>query len=207
MTEHELREIEVRHRAATPGPYRWRGNAGGYDLHLRTRDHGGYYVMGFRRWGWSRAEPVFLGAQPVYADGRWQRDEAVVWAPDDADAAYDQRVQQNSSGSQRGYPYTTGRPLTEARQAATAHLGLTPAHHYLRYEVGYRHDIMGIAHPDAIALERSWEDREALLAEVRRLRAALAAVRARVDVLAPAEVQEYAAAALDGTPESEVRRG
>jgi len=38
------------------------------------------------------------------------------------------------------------------------------------YEVPYRKDITGIAHPDAIALEHSWEDVAALLSEVDRLR-------------------------------------
>jgi hypothetical protein len=34
----------------------------------------------------------------------------------------------------------------------------------------YSHDVVGVDHPDAVALAKSWEDREALLAEVRTLR-------------------------------------
>lgn len=50
---------------------------------------------------------------------------------------------------------------------------MTDAKDLVEYEVPYRKDISRINHPDAIALERSWEDIQALLAEVDRLRAAL----------------------------------
>lgn len=44
----------------------------------------------------------------------------------------------------------------------------------LRYEVNYRDDVAGIDNPDAVALERSWEDVDDLLREVERLRGLLA---------------------------------
>ena len=47
----------------------------------------------------------------------------------------------------------------------------------LGFEVPYRRDFAGINHPDAIGLERAWEDREALLAEIGRLRGEVSDLR------------------------------
>ena len=64
-------------------------------------------------------------------------------------------------------------------------------------EIAARH---GAANGAFLAAARM--DVLALVAEVRRLRAALETVRDHVDMMAPAEVQEYAAAVLDGRTRS-----
>lgn len=45
--------------AHTPGPWEWFGNARNRDIYLATRHSGRRYVMGFRRWGMSGAQPMF----------------------------------------------------------------------------------------------------------------------------------------------------
>lgn len=47
---------EMKH---TPGPWAWFGNAGSNSLYLATTHSGRRYVMGFKRWGFSGAQPQF----------------------------------------------------------------------------------------------------------------------------------------------------
>ena len=42
----------------TPGPWLWIANAP-HDIYLATTHSGRRYVMGFRRWGFNGAQPVF----------------------------------------------------------------------------------------------------------------------------------------------------
>ena len=44
----------------TPGPWSWFGNAP-HDIYLATKHSGRTYVMGFHRWGFTGAQPVFRG--------------------------------------------------------------------------------------------------------------------------------------------------
>lgn len=106
----KLAEIRARHDAATPGPWRWRGNASSYDVHLRSIRSPLNVVLDYVRWG-------FQGCIPVFRDGG---------------------------------------VLTRARLVASA-----PHNAW---------DIVGIDHPDARAIEHSWEDIDWLLAEIGRLR-------------------------------------
>ena len=209
----KLTEIRARHAAATPGPHRWRGNASSYAVHLSTAWGGGYYVLGFQKWGMRYAQPTFLGTRVSRAE---RSESPFAWTPDAADTDYDRRVQSNMEAFPRktrkpapelpyptlsddpdtrayqervnrmleheqtthqrltgpdGYhPYVRSRPLNGYRERETGRSVITPANLYFKYEVGYRHDITGIAHPDAIAIEKSWEDREWLIGEVERLR-------------------------------------
>lgn len=43
----------------TPGPWAWFGNANSNSLYLATTHSGRRYVMGFKRWGFSGAQPQF----------------------------------------------------------------------------------------------------------------------------------------------------
>jgi hypothetical protein len=45
--------------AHTPGPWAWFGNANSNSLYLATTHSGRRYVMGFKRWGFSGAQPQF----------------------------------------------------------------------------------------------------------------------------------------------------
>lgn len=112
MTDEEFSEIEARHKAATPGPWRWFGHLPGKMLYLATVNRGRIYVMDFVRWGMRSAAPRF------------------------------------------NVPSETPELTTMHRADELAETG--------SYD-GYR---IGIPHPDAIALERSWEDVDTLLAHV-----------------------------------------
>ncbi|MBO9624136.1 MAG: hypothetical protein J7500_15620 [Sphingomonas sp.] len=46
----------------TPGPWSWFGNARNREIYLATTHSGRRYVMGFRRWGMSGAQPMFQPA-------------------------------------------------------------------------------------------------------------------------------------------------
>ncbi len=46
----------------TPGPWGWFGNANSNSLYLATKHSGRRYVMGFKRWGFSGAQPEFQPA-------------------------------------------------------------------------------------------------------------------------------------------------
>lgn len=48
--------METKH---TPGPWAWFGNANSNSLYLATTHSGRQYVMGFKRWGFSGAQPQF----------------------------------------------------------------------------------------------------------------------------------------------------
>lgn len=43
----------------TPGPWEWFGNARSNSIYLATTHSGRRYVMGFKRWGFSGAQPQF----------------------------------------------------------------------------------------------------------------------------------------------------
>ncbi|KQM37973.1 hypothetical protein [Sphingomonas sp. Leaf10] len=47
----------------TPGPWQWYGNARNREVYLATSHSGRRYVMGFRRWGMSGAQPMFQPAE------------------------------------------------------------------------------------------------------------------------------------------------
>lgn len=66
-----LDEIRERWAKATKGPWGWFGNTSCHDIYLATLDRGRVFVMGFRRWGLQRAQPVF----------RVQQGDAGVLAP------------------------------------------------------------------------------------------------------------------------------
>jgi len=106
-----LEEIRERHRRATPGPWRWRGNASSYDVHLRSLRSPLYVVLDYIRWGFQGCIPVF-------------RDEENI--------------------------------LRKAK--------LIPSAPHNAW------DIVAIDHPDARAIEHSWEDIDWLLHEVDELR-------------------------------------
>lgn len=52
----------------TPGPWSWFGNAGSNSLYLATTHSGRRYVMGFKRWGFSGAQPQFQPADRGLVD-------------------------------------------------------------------------------------------------------------------------------------------
>jgi hypothetical protein len=58
MTPERLAEIRARHNAATRGPYLWSGYGSACTISLDSVATGNE-VLSFRRWGFSRAQPVF----------------------------------------------------------------------------------------------------------------------------------------------------
>lgn len=60
----DLEAIRQRAEAATPGPWRWRGNVDSHSMYLAGRDPvwGITTVMDFQRWGMREAQPVFCVA-------------------------------------------------------------------------------------------------------------------------------------------------
>lgn len=54
-----LDEIKARAAAATPGPWRWRGNTDNRQIWLQTPRLCGMTIMDFERWGMQRAVPRF----------------------------------------------------------------------------------------------------------------------------------------------------
>lgn len=54
-----LAEIEARAAAATPGPWRWRGNTDVWSMRLQAPVRGALTVMDFVRWGMRNAAPRF----------------------------------------------------------------------------------------------------------------------------------------------------
>jgi len=54
-----LEEIRARAQAATPGRWRWRGNACGHFVSLVAIDRLADYVLSFRRWGLQGTVPWF----------------------------------------------------------------------------------------------------------------------------------------------------
>lgn len=59
MPMNSLADIVVK---ATAGPWFWYGNAGSKSLYLATTHSGRRWVMGFKRWGMSGAQPMFQPA-------------------------------------------------------------------------------------------------------------------------------------------------
>lgn len=51
-----MSDVPAKH---TPGPWSWFGNAGSNSIYLATTHSGRRYVMGFKRWGFSGAQPRF----------------------------------------------------------------------------------------------------------------------------------------------------
>jgi hypothetical protein len=121
--EERLAEIETRHSAATPGPWRWFGNLHAKSVYLATVNRGRIYIMDFVRWGMGSAAPRFN--------------------------------------------VPSEEPVLTTMQRADGLL-----------RTGWnRSDIVGIGHPDAVAIEYSWEDVDCLIADVRELKAQLSDVR------------------------------
>jgi hypothetical protein len=54
-----LAEIKTRAEAATPGPWRWRGNTDNRHIWLQTPRMGAMTIMDFVRWGMQQAVPRF----------------------------------------------------------------------------------------------------------------------------------------------------
>jgi len=59
MNDTRIDEIKARCDKATPGPWKWLVNKGCKDIKLVTVHSGNYYVMGFERWGFQQAQPIF----------------------------------------------------------------------------------------------------------------------------------------------------
>lgn len=134
MTE-RIAEITARHKAATPGPYRWIMRSKTRQCKLVTDHSGQYYVMEFERWGMQDACPTF-------------------------------QTYEKYDGPIKG---RHGTGMVRAEKLAKPIGGLA-------YRIGHEEYI---DHPDAIALEKSWEDIDYLLsqlaakeAEIERLREA-----------------------------------
>lgn len=76
MTGIDLEAIRARAEAATPGPWGWFGNTAAHIAYLSSFRWGRQFVMGFKRWG-------MTGAQPTFVDGRsWaDTDDGLKFAP------------------------------------------------------------------------------------------------------------------------------
>lgn len=60
MTDEDLKAIEDRAAAATPGPWEWYGNTKYTgNFYLSTKNRGRIFVMDFVRWGMRGAQPRF----------------------------------------------------------------------------------------------------------------------------------------------------
>lgn len=60
-----LAAIAERAAAATPGPWRWRGNLTAKGIELRSIARGRCTVMDFVRWGMQAATPRFIDAEKI----------------------------------------------------------------------------------------------------------------------------------------------
>ena len=118
-------EIEARHNAATPGPYKWDLRTHSQQCILVTDHSGQYYIMGFERWGFHNACPVFQ---------TYEKYEGPV-------------TERHGQG------------MVRADKLAKSIPGMEHHRGFDDY----------IDHPDAIALEHSWQDVDTLLALTRRL--------------------------------------
>lgn len=59
MNDEQIAAIRARWSAATPGPWKWRGNGSSWALRLEALIPMRPIVMAFARWGWSGAQPLF----------------------------------------------------------------------------------------------------------------------------------------------------
>lgn len=152
-----LAEIVERAEAATPGPWAWFGNTDVHNIYLATKRYGRMFVMGFRRWG-------MQGARPIFAEDR-------TWKPN---------PQSGDDFGSSGHMVNGDELLDET---------LVEADKIARYEVApramrrddprvYRADLTGFRNADATFIAEARADVDWLIAEVRRLRAALVEVRA-----------------------------
>ncbi|WP_063748905.1 hypothetical protein [Streptomyces sp. NRRL B-24484] len=66
MTPERFAEIQAREEAATPGPWRWRGDTAARHLRLQTPHRGGLTIMDFIRWGMNGARPRFARGGLMY---------------------------------------------------------------------------------------------------------------------------------------------
>ncbi|MEV7358180.1 hypothetical protein [Kitasatospora sp. NPDC091276] len=77
-----LDAIQARLDAATPGPWRWRGNTESRHLRLQTPHHGGLTVMDFERWGMQGAQPRFARDHLMYPANEMVTYEVAAWSKD-----------------------------------------------------------------------------------------------------------------------------
>ena len=63
MTEQELQAIEERWGKAQKGPWMWDVNAACHQAHLTTTHSGRIFILGFQRWGFHSAQPMFQDYQ------------------------------------------------------------------------------------------------------------------------------------------------
>lgn len=138
MTEQELKAIESRCAAATPGPWMWDMRTHSKMCQLETTHSGHYFVMGFDRWGTQSACPIFQ---------KYNRYEGPV----------------NERGS---HGMIRADKLAKSLPGKEHHDGFDDY----------------IDHPDAIFIEHSKADMDALLSEIHRLTTDLAALRERCEV-------------------------
>ncbi|MEU8920380.1 hypothetical protein AB0D10_05490 [Kitasatospora sp. NPDC048545] len=78
----DLDAIQARCDAATPGPWRWRGNTEARHLRLQTPHHGGLTVMDFKRWGMQGARPRFARDHLMYPANEMVTYEVAAWSKD-----------------------------------------------------------------------------------------------------------------------------
>jgi hypothetical protein len=82
MSPERLAEIQARTDAATPGPWRWRGNTESRHLRLQTPHHSGLTVMDFVRWGMQGARPRFAVDHIMHTADEMVVYEVAAWSKD-----------------------------------------------------------------------------------------------------------------------------
>lgn len=193
MSQAEFDAIEARCSAATPAPWRWRGNVDQADPHLvgsrRPDEKFGYDVLGHVRRQRTIHDRAVREIRAYYEDcspqvrrggeygpdGRWQPE---VWVPDEdgtvvAQAIHDYLYDEyDSPRYDERLAFVVDGIYREARGLAVFEV-CRDATDRADPRV-YRADIVGLRHPDAEFIANSRADVEALLAEVKRLREALA---------------------------------
>lgn len=95
----DISAIRKRANAATPGPWRWRGNVDVRNIHLASVASGLNEVMDCARWGMQQARPRFANPERFRSDGRlvgsWMQDAeqfAIFQVCPDATSRDDPRV-------------------------------------------------------------------------------------------------------------------
>ncbi|MCG6493401.1 hypothetical protein [Kitasatospora sp. A2-31] len=76
----DLDAIKARVQAATPGPWRWRGNTEARHLRLQTPHRGGLTVMDFKRWGMQGARPRFARDYVMHPADEMVEYEVAAWS-------------------------------------------------------------------------------------------------------------------------------